>query len=211
MATTRHRTDKGIVELERHIGVRSGFVRRLVREDDWSFVIKLHALFEAVCTHLLLYHFKEPNLADVFARLELSDKTAGKVAFLGKLELLNADNRRFIATLSELRNSLVHDVRNSEFSLGAMVESATPDQVKNWAVAYSPYETFIRRFPFNAELKLGFGPDEQAYAAVSAVVARFRENPKAHIWVGGYNVLVSLVDMYGFSDYKQWVKAKALG
>ena len=104
MATSRLRPDKGILELERRIGVRSGFIRRLPREDDWSFIIKLHALFEAVCTHLLLHHFKEPDLADTFSRLELSNKTTGKIAFLGKLELLNVENRRFITTLSELRS-----------------------------------------------------------------------------------------------------------
>lgn len=61
-------------ELESRVGVSPGFFRCLLDEDDWSFVIKLHALFEAACTHLLLYHFKEPNLARVFSRLELSGK-----------------------------------------------------------------------------------------------------------------------------------------
>ena len=192
MATSRRRPDKGIVELEHRIGVRRGFVRRLVREDDWSFIIKLHALFEAVCTHLLLHHFNEPELSEAFSRLELSSKATGKIAFLGKLELLNADNRRFISTLSELRNSLVHDVRNAEFSLEALIAGATPNQVKNWAISYSPYETLIRRFPYEPKMKLGFGPEEQAFASIDKVIERFRENPKAHIWVGGYNVLVSL-------------------
>jgi len=205
----RPRQDPGIAELERRIGVRRGFVRRLLREDDWSFVIKFHALFEAVCTHLLLHHFKEPNLAELFSRLELSNKMTGKIVFLGKLELLNADNRRFISTLSELRNSLVHDVRNSEFSLDAYIAAATSDQVKSWAIAYSPSETFTRRFPYDPKMKLGFGPEDQLYAAIDKVVERFRDDPKRHIWVGGYNVLVSLVDMDGYSDYKQWVKAKA--
>jgi hypothetical protein len=62
-------------ELERAVGVREGFFHRLVDEDDWSFVIKLHALFEAACAHLLLFHFREPELADIVARLELSNKT----------------------------------------------------------------------------------------------------------------------------------------
>jgi len=48
-------------ELEKAVGVRAGFFYRLLEEDDWSFVIKLHALFEAVCSHLLLFHFREPG------------------------------------------------------------------------------------------------------------------------------------------------------
>src|SRR3546814_8687791 len=75
------------------IGVRENFFKDLLGEDDWSFVIKLHALFEAAFTHLLLFHFKEPELTDIFARLELSNKATGKIAFLGKLELLGKDNQ----------------------------------------------------------------------------------------------------------------------
>ena len=55
-------SDPAIHELERHVGVREGLFQRLLEEDDWSFVIKLHALLEAVCTHLLLFHFQEPHV-----------------------------------------------------------------------------------------------------------------------------------------------------
>ena len=77
--------DPGLAELEQRIGVQSGFFESLLQEDDWSFVIKLHALLEAACTQLLLFHFKEPALGRVLARLELSNKTTGKVAFLDAL------------------------------------------------------------------------------------------------------------------------------
>jgi hypothetical protein len=29
-----------------------------------------------------------------------------------------------------------------------------------------------------------------------------------HIRIGAYSVLISVVDMYEYGDYKQWVKAK---
>ena len=103
-----------VLELESKVGVKQGFFAALLDEDDWSFVIKLHALFEAACTHLLLFHFKEPDLAEVVSRLELSNKTTGKLAFLSRLELLGKEGRRLISTLSELRNNLVHDVRNAD-------------------------------------------------------------------------------------------------
>ena len=35
------KVDRGIVELEAKIGVRTSFFRDLLKEDDWSFVIKL--------------------------------------------------------------------------------------------------------------------------------------------------------------------------
>jgi hypothetical protein len=37
----------GILELESKVGVPENFFRSLAQADDWSFVIKLHALFEA--------------------------------------------------------------------------------------------------------------------------------------------------------------------
>jgi hypothetical protein len=55
----------------------------LQSEDDWSFVIKLHAVFEALATHLLSYYFQEEPLHQLLARLELSNKTTGKVALPG--------------------------------------------------------------------------------------------------------------------------------
>lgn len=206
------KVDAGILELEAKIGVRENFFKDLLAEDDWSFVIKLHALFEAACTHLLLFHFKEPDLTDIFARLELSNKTTGKIAFLGKLELLGKDNRRLVAALSEMRNSLVHDVRNAEFLLAEMVAGFDSTALKQFALAFSPYETHIRQFPLSADPrgKLGYNEKFQKAASIDKMMKRAKSSPKYHIWLGAYNVIVSIVDMYGYSDYKQWVKAKAI-
>ena len=92
--------DKGICMLQEKIGLRSGFFSALYDEDDWSFVIKLHALLEAACTHLLMFHFREPELNDVISRLELSGRTVGKTVFLGKLGLLGKEYRRFLSLRS---------------------------------------------------------------------------------------------------------------
>jgi len=200
----------GLQELESKIGVRESFFQDLLNEDDWSFIIKLHALFEAACTHLLLFHFKEPTLSGIFSRLELSNKTTGKVAFLEKLELIGKDNRKLVSALSELRNTLVHDVRNAEFSLSTMIMSFSPSEIKQFAVVFSPYETLIRKVPFSPELNLGFPEDVQAHASIERMIERLRNNPKLHIWVGAHRVLSSITEMYGYSDYMQWVKAKEI-
>ena len=202
------KVSQGILELERRVGVAPNFFRGLNDADDWSFVIKLHALFEGVCSHLLLFHFKEPAIADVFNRLELSNKTTGKLAFLDRLGLMGKDNRRYIATLSELRNSLVHDVRNSEYSLKTMVERLEPAALKSMAVSFSPFETTIRTFPYDEKMKLGFDEKMQKQAAISSITERFKADPKYHVWIGAYSVLVSLIDMYDYSSYKQWTKAE---
>jgi hypothetical protein len=89
---------RGFAELEASIGVEQGFFERLQCEHDWSFVIKLHAVFEATVTHLLAYHFQEQALSDLLARLELSNKTTGKLAFLKALGLQGTENRRYISS-----------------------------------------------------------------------------------------------------------------
>ena len=128
-------------ELESIIGVEQGFFDRLLHEDDWSFVIKLHAVFEAVVTHLLTYHFQEESLADLFARLELSNKTTGKIAFMKAIGWMGKDNRRYISSLSEPRNALVHDVRNCSFDLKEMVSNYSEKELKVFTVTFSPFET----------------------------------------------------------------------
>lgn len=40
------------------------------------------------------------------------------------------------------------------------------------------------------------------------LMRRAKENPKFHIWAGGYIVLSSLLEMYSYSDFRQLEKAK---
>lgn len=203
--------DKGIIELESTIGTKSGFFSELLNEDDWSFVIKLHAFFESICTHLLMFHFKEPALSDLFSRLELSNKSTGKIAFLSKLEMLGKDDRRLLNSLSELRNKLVHDVRNSEFTLEEFVHSLTDKELEQFAISFSPFESLVRRTagtPLSRNDKLGEIMIEQA--DIENIVEQAKNNPKRHIWLGAHHTLVGLVDSYAYSDYKQWAKAKGI-
>ena len=45
--------DQEGAEFEQRLGLKSGFYQDIVTNDDWSFIIKLNALFEAACTHAL--------------------------------------------------------------------------------------------------------------------------------------------------------------
>ena len=103
--------------IEKTLGIRSGLLHELLTEgDDWSFVVKSHALVESAVTHLIVATIRQPQVHDFFARLELSNATTGKLAVVKKLDLSPEAHRRFIRELSELRNQLVHDVRNVDFS-----------------------------------------------------------------------------------------------
>ena len=95
-------------ELESNIGVEQGFFDRLLHEDDWSFVIKLHAVFEAVVTHLLTYHFQEewpPGGGFEFTKLK-TQKSASALSLFRNWQLkrcVNTDARNWSSEWSRVQ------------------------------------------------------------------------------------------------------------
>jgi hypothetical protein len=128
-----------VLALEHDTGVRAGFFRELLTGgDDWSFVIKVHALIEGAVSHLLTEMVGQPKLADLFSLLELSNLRTGKVAFAKALECLDGDELQTIRKLSELRNRLVHDVSNVDFKFSDWTKGLDPQQLGQWTAAFLP-------------------------------------------------------------------------
>ena len=203
--------------LEEKVGLQSGFLVKLYEEDDWSFVIKLHALMEAACTHLIVAHLEKPELADVIGRLELSGKTIGKTVILKKLNLLGEFNRRFISSLSELRNKLVHDIRFSNFTLLKYIQSLDPKSIKNFAESFAPQALLDREVSElthalqRARLKDGKSTEEfhvRESINISALIEKVHTDPKLYVWTGAYTTLSAIVEMDWYSDYQQWLDEK---
>lgn len=144
-----------VLLLEDKIGLESGFFESLDADDesDWSFVIKIHALVEAATSHLLTEHLGRSELNGLFSRLDMSNKTTGKAAFVEALGLLDKPARRFISSLSELRNKLVHDVRSVNFDLKNHVEGLrTKDRdlfVKNFNLLSTDVTDDVRNLFFH--------------------------------------------------------------
>lgn len=111
--------------LEDAFGLPRKFIDNLINEDDWSLVIKSHALLESACADMLCHQFGKYELADIFAQMDMSNKKYGKIAFISALNLLSKSERRFISELSELRNRLVHNASNVRFSLSNYFSSLT--------------------------------------------------------------------------------------
>jgi hypothetical protein len=159
-------------EIEKAVGVKTGFFVALLKEDDWSFVIKLHALVEAAITHLLVVASGNERLGNVYALLELSDNRKGKLAFVRGLDLLNSKYRHLIKTLSEVRNKLVHDVKNVGITLDEFVKQLDEQQSKNFVKAV------MLDFDFNIEIGGKDIPIRQFIV----------ENPKFGIWMAVMNL-----------------------
>src|SRR5438046_2327348 len=100
--------------------------------DDWSFIIKIHGVIEAALNHMILGKLREPKLSNIVSRLETNDQRTGKMAFVKTLDLLPERSRTFVRLISELRNQLVHDIRNFDFTFDNFLSGLNKNQAKQW-------------------------------------------------------------------------------
>ena len=128
-----------LTEIEKELGLPAGFLFALYGEDDWSFIIKSHAVIEAWVSVELTRALKDNRLTPVFESLELSTADTGKLAFAKALGLLTDRQRRFIRRLSELRNRLVHNIRNVSFELRDYVQHLDTNQLKSFVEAVTHF------------------------------------------------------------------------
>ena len=112
-------------ELEEKIGLPHGFINELRRNDDWSFIVKLHALIEASLTYAICARLNAHELEKVISHLDTSNNQCGKLAFAKQLKILCLPQRKFIRRLSELRNELVHNVHRVDFNFKSYQETLT--------------------------------------------------------------------------------------
>ena len=108
--------DELLEALEKDLGLPRGFCFRLRDEDDWSFVVKLHALIESAASDFITRALERKELADIFSRIEMSKPQTGKVAFIRALNLLPVGYTKFIENLSRIRNLLAHKIGNAGFT-----------------------------------------------------------------------------------------------
>ncbi len=168
-------------ELQRRIELPPDFLESIRDEDDWSFVVKLHALMETAITRLLTLRVGEESLHNVFARLNFA---FGKLAFVKALELLDSSDRSFLHTLAELRNRLVHDVSNVNFDLVAYVASMDSGQFKSFVRSCDNFST-----PMEQDDRRNVVNDGSQVVPVEQL---FREKPKLALWDAGITVLFKI-------------------
>jgi len=185
-------------EFEVELGLPTGFTYSLIEQDDWSFIIKSHALLESCVSYLLTGVFKEPDLNDVFSRLDMSDSRSGKLAFAKAVGVLDKESRSFIRKLSEIRNFVVHSIKNVNFEFDTYVNGLDPNQKRSLGMALGYFE------PSD-----DFEYDDKIYNKVDWTVA----NPKKATWFSLVN-LVSVVylnsDIYHMNKNLEQFKKSAI-
>jgi hypothetical protein len=135
-----------VAALEKRLGLVEGFYDQLVKNDDWSFVVKLNALFEAACTQALIVRLSCPELTDNLAHLDFADNKKGKVRLCFNIGIINDEQRLALNELAELRNSLVHKIENVDFSFDKYVRGLSEGKkttlVKRWGWSFSDTLSF---------------------------------------------------------------------
>jgi hypothetical protein len=124
-----------ISRIEKDLGIAENYLERLIDEDDWSFVVKLHAYLDGALSRLLTTHLAQPNLLDVFARMDLANQRTGKLAFIIALNLLTKTSIEYVQILTELRNRYVHNVAIAGTKLSDNIDTLTPDKLCKLAKA----------------------------------------------------------------------------
>lgn len=185
---------EAIAELESDTGVKTGFFTGLLAEDDWSFIIKIHALYEAAVSSLITNKIGHVELDGFVSRLELGDKSRGKLKLAKELNLLDDNERKFIFCLSEIRNAFVHNVRNTQVSLEKYLESLDENKKENYV------GVFGYTYPQNIEI---------AGKTINSKVFT-RENLKIAIWQNSMHVLAVISCITATERARQSIKKTIL-
>jgi len=192
-------------ELEDNLGLNHGFFESLLEEDDWAFVIKLHAFVDAACSELLLYHFKEPNLETTLTQIELGNIKTGKIVFLSKLGLITPEHKRAIQELSKLRNSFAHNVRDAHATLKGKFEKLDKQQKNNFLNAFPKEGAIAVRLMRNYH-DFKKVPEIDPERIVEELNKEF--DLKLQIWSSVLGLLIHFTDIKGFCDMRQQDKIR---
>ena len=122
-----------VAELEKVLGLPDKFYEKLLKEDDWSFVIKLSALFEAASGQALTAKLQHSEIERELSCLEQANSKYGKVIFMLKLNIINKEQSIFLTKLAELRNKLVHNINEVNFNWDSYISSMDAPQKKSFA------------------------------------------------------------------------------
>lgn len=175
---------KEVEALESLLGLPVGFYNTLLKEDDWSFIIKLSALFEAASTQAVAAKLHYPEIENELARLEQSKK----IDLMFKLGILVEEQKKFLVRLSELRNKLVHNISEIKFDFVHYVLSLDGNQKRSFVTI------------FGHGIKESFDIDNISLNRHDFTL----EKPKLAIWVTAQEVLACLnADIRGSADFQK--------
>jgi len=127
----------GLQGLAHILGLRENFLIDLFMDpDDWSFIVKSHALLESVICTLLAMHLRKQELESVLAE-EVEMKP--RIEMTKALGITTTEDRKAMYALGKLRNKLVHNAKDTSFTF--------VEYFKNKEVKKNFSETFGHGWP----------------------------------------------------------------
>jgi hypothetical protein len=165
------RADEAVRALEQELGITEGFLTSLMNTDvdDWSFVIKLHALTEAALTHLITIALGREELRDFFAEMQMGHARRGKIGIARRLSLIDDRLVKFIMALGRIRNRFAH----RPHSVGDRIEQFVD------SIPVSERDSFWRTLAY-----FGDGDTVINVAGNTVDILTFtRNNPKFAVWL----------------------------
>lgn len=123
---------EGLRALAKILGLRDDFLIDLFFDpNDWSFVVKAHALLESVICTLLAMHLRKQELEAVFAE-EVEMKA--RIEVTKALGITTSADRKAMLALGRLRNKLVHNAKDTSFTFEEFFKNK--DQRKNFSETF---------------------------------------------------------------------------
>jgi hypothetical protein len=163
---------KGAIKnFEKRVGLPTGFIHSLAQEDDWTFVIKIHALYETALTHILATTFGNVKLQEALAEIAMADK----LKLASACSLFDKEDRGMLHALSNLRNKLVHSVDQVGFSFSSYLSDQ--NRKKRFLESFAQIWPDPIILPGNRQLK------REAFVI---------ENPKITVWLWCQRILANV-------------------
>ncbi|WP_040508528.1 hypothetical protein [Leptospira wolffii] len=106
---------------------------KIIKDDDWSFIIKSQAVLESSVLNLLIAKSGDQKFEKYFNRLSLN----AKVELLKDLDLCSNSIKRYIQSISQLRNRLAHDPEEISFSFKKLIKNMSPSDKKNFINSFN--------------------------------------------------------------------------
>ena len=124
--------------ISKELSLPNDFAVCLLRDDDWSFVLKSHALIEACVMHAFDARFQERSIRKFLKDLSM----AKRVDLAQQLGVLSEDMLGPIRTLSRIRNDLAHDVEQVKFTFDTYLANSDKRNAFHGNFLRNPSGTF---------------------------------------------------------------------
>ena len=120
--------NKSIDKFEKDLNIPRGFYQELLKEDDWSFIIKLSALLETASTDVLTTVLGYHEIEESLSYLDYGNSKSGKIVLMEKLDIVYKNQATTLRKLLEIRNKVAHRLENIGFTFEEYIKKFDQNQ-----------------------------------------------------------------------------------